>query len=93
MIPIFVVLAFALGEGTVSLLGYPVGGTNPLWVSLVSDVVVCVLVLIPCAAAIAFGQRARRAGVAKGWLPAVIGGVIGIATLILTIVTEIGNYA
>jgi len=92
VIPVFAILAFALGEGTVSVLGYPVGGTNPLWVSLVSDVVVCVILLVPCLAAVFFGLKARAAGVARAWLPTVLGAVFGLATLVLTIATEIGNY-
>jgi hypothetical protein len=90
---VFAVLAFALGEGIVSLLGYPVGGSNPLWVSLNSDLVVCTLLLIPCVSGVVFGRKAKGTAATNAWLPTVIGALVGSAILMLTLVTEIDNYA
>jgi hypothetical protein len=80
-----------VGEGLVSLFGYPVGGDSPVWVSVVSDLAASVVFLIPCAAAVFFGRRAKKAGVRGAPVPLVIGAALGLAGLALTIGSEIGN--
>ncbi len=90
LIPVFFVVAMAAGEGTISGLGYPVGGDYPWWVSLLSDLAAVVVVLVPCVAAMIFGAKAKRAGARRALIPVVIGAVVGLAWLVLTIVSEIG---
>lgn len=91
LIPVFAFLSFAAGVVTLSAFGYSSGGAEPLWVSVVVGVVATAVLLAPCVAAVFFGHRARRAGVRGAVLPMIIGAVVGAATLILTIVTEIGD--
>ena len=86
----FFVVAIAAGEGTISGLGYPVGGSYPWWVSLLSDLAAVGVVLLPCALAIIFATKARRAGVRWALVPVVIGAVAGAGWLILTIISEVG---
>jgi len=90
LIPVFFVVAMAAGEGTISGLGYPVGGDYPWWVSLLSDLAAVAVVLVPCVAAVIFGAEAKRAGARRALIPVVIGAVAGAAWLVLTIVSEIG---
>lgn len=90
-IPVFLVVAFAVGEGVRSLLGYPSGSDIPLWASLVTDLAVLLVCALPAVVAIVLGRRARRGGVSSALAPAVIGAVVIAAVLVLTIVTEIGD--
>jgi fatty acid desaturase len=91
LIPVFFFIAMAVGEGLMSLLGYPSGGAAPAWVTVVTDVAATVTVLLPCLAAVFFGRRAYKAGDRRGVLPAVLGTGAGLGWLILTIVSEAGN--
>ena len=91
LIPVFFFIAMGVGEGLMSLLGYPVGGAAPAWVTVVTDLAATVTVLLPCLAAVFFGRRAGKAGDRRGLLPAVLGTCAGLGWLILTIVSEVGN--
>ena len=91
LIPVFFFIAIGAGEGVISLLGYPVGGSAPIWVSLVSSLAALAVVLLPCLAAVFFGRRAFQAGDRRGLFPAVLGAVAGLGWLILTIVSEAGD--
>jgi hypothetical protein len=91
LIPVFFFIALGVGEGLISLLGYPVGGTNPAWVTLISDLAATIVVLLPCLAAVFFGRRAYQAGDRRGLFPAILGIVAGLGSLILTIVSEVGD--
>lgn len=91
LIPVFFFLAIGAGEGLISLLGYPVGGSAPIWVGLVSNFAALAVVLLPCLAAVFFGRRAYKAGDHRGLFPAVLGTVAGLGWLILTIVSEVGD--
>jgi hypothetical protein len=91
LIPVFAVLSFGAGVVTLSAFGYSSGGDEPLWVSIVVGVVASAVLLVPCVAAVFFGQRAREAGVRSAFVPMIIGAGVGAAGLILTAVTEIGD--
>jgi hypothetical protein len=80
-----------VGEGLTSLLGYPVGGAAPAWVTVVTGLAATVTVLVSCLAAVFFGRRANKAGDRRGLLPAVLGTGAGLGWLILTIVSEVGS--
>src|SRR6476661_176152 len=76
-IPVAFVVAFAVGEGLYALLGYkPEDATEPLWVMLVAAVPAIVLFLVPCVAAVWYGNRARAQGRHAALLPMVIGAVL-----------------
>ena len=92
LVPVFFVIAFAVGEGLYALLGYkPENADAPVWVNLVALTPVIVVVLIPCAAAVLFGRRASKSGDHRGRFPLVIGVIAGVAMVVLTIVSEVGN--
>ena len=90
-IPVFTFLSFAAGVATLSAFGYSSGGGEPLWVDIVVDLAATGVLLLPCVAAVFFGHRARRAGVRGAAIPMVVGAVVGVAGIVLTVVTEIGN--
>jgi hypothetical protein len=91
LIPVFAILSFVAGVVTLSAFGYSSGGDEPLRVSIVVGVVASAVLLVPCVAAVFFGQRARQAGVRGAVVPMIIGAGVGAAGLILTLVTEIGD--
>jgi hypothetical protein len=91
LIPVFFFVAFAVGEGLTSLLGYPVGGDSPLWVTLLSDLAATIAILLPCVAAVCYANRARKSGERRALIPLVIGALAGTGWLILAIVSEIGD--
>jgi hypothetical protein len=77
--PGFFILAFVVGEGLFSLLGYDPGiGEAPLWAVLVAAVPAVLIVLAPCVAAVVFGQIAVRAGRRSGVVPLTIAAVVGL---------------
>ena len=87
-IPVAFVLAFALGEGLYAMLGYqPEDANEPLWVLLVAGVPAVLLFLVPCAAAVWYGNRARAQGRRSGLLPLVIGAVLGAWMLVINTVS------
>lgn len=89
--PVFFFVAFAVGEGIISGLGYTSGGSLPLRVTLLSDIGAVGAFLIPCVTAVWFGSKARRAGVHRAVVPMAIGIALGIGVLLLTIISELGN--
>ena len=92
LIPVFFLIAIGVGEGVISLLGYTAGEVNnPIWATVVTDLAAIAVVLLPCLAAVIFGRRAYKAGNRWGLFPAVLGTVAGLGSLILTIVTEVGD--
>jgi hypothetical protein len=90
-IPVFLVLAFVLGEGVISWLGYSSGGSYPWWVGLCADLTAGLVALLPCAAAVWFALRSRRAGEHRAWAPLLVGGVVGAALLVVTIASITGD--
>jgi predicted membrane-bound mannosyltransferase len=72
-VPSFV-LAFAVGEGLISALGYPSGGSEqaPWWAALTASVPALVVFALPAVAAVHFGRRAIRLGDDRGRVPMVV---------------------
>jgi hypothetical protein len=88
LIPVAFVLAFAVGEGLYALLGFqPEDAPEPLWVALVAGVPAIVLFLIPCAAAVWYGNKARVEGHRAALLPLVVGAVLGLWMLVMNAVS------
>jgi hypothetical protein len=86
-IPVAFVLAFAVGEGLYALLGYaPEDATEPLWVALVAGLPAIALFLVPCAAAVWFGTRARAEGHRVALIPVVTGVVLGLWMVVINAV-------
>jgi hypothetical protein len=91
-IPVFFVLAFAVGEGLYAALGYDPGtGGEPLWVELLVAAVALPVFLAPCVAAVVLGRRARRGGDRGGLVPALIGGLVGAGFVVLNTVTVLAD--
>ena len=58
LIPIFFILAFAVGQGLYTLMGYlPEEAGIPMWVDLVATVPTIAVFLVPCTAAVLYGRR------------------------------------
>lgn len=92
LVPVFFLVAFAVGEGMYALLGYkPENADAPVWAVAVVSALVVLVVLIPCVVAVHFGRRAVKAGDRRGMLPAVLAAVAGAGIVVLTIVSELGN--
>lgn len=64
-------LAFVVGEGIVSALGYPTGGSTqaPWWAALTASIPALVVFALPAVLAVHFGRRAIRLGDDRGRLP------------------------
>src|SRR6476620_4677305 len=91
-IPVAFIAAFAVGEGLYALLGYrPEDATEPLWVALAAGVPALVLFLVPCAAAVWYGSRARAEGHRVALLPLVLGAVLGLWMLVMTTVSIVAG--
>ena len=92
LVPVFFILAFAVGEAAYAVLGYrPENADAPPWAVVVTSALVLLVVLIPCAAAAYCGRQAMTAGDRRGLLPLVIGSVAGAGAVVLTVVSEVGN--
>ncbi|GAA2161569.1 hypothetical protein GCM10009845_11790 [Pedococcus bigeumensis] len=88
LIPVAFVLAFAVGEGLYTLLGYqPEDATEPLWVALVAGVPAIVLFLVPCAAAVWYGNKARVEGHRAGLVPLAAGAALGLWMVVMNTVS------
>lgn len=86
LIPVAFMLAFVVGDGMSNLVDSPAAGDpQPGWVMWVASVPAIVIFLVPCAAAVLYGQRARRAGWRSGLVPLVVGGVLGLGWLGLNV--------
>lgn len=90
-LPVSLVLAFIAGEGLVSALGYPVGGSNPAWVSIVTDAVTCAIAVLPCVLAAVVAWRDHRAQVDGALRPFVVAITLGLALVVITLVSLIGD--
>ena len=87
-IPVAFVVAFAVGEGLYALLGYkPEDATEPLWVALAAGLPSLVLFLVPCAAAVWYGNKARAEGHRVALVPLLLGAVLGLWMLVTTVVS------
>lgn len=72
------VLAFLVGEGLISALGYPSGGVEqaPWWAALTAAVPAIVVFALPAALAAYFGTRAQRLGDPRGRVPVLVALVV-----------------
>lgn len=66
LIPVFLVLTAVVGEGLYRLMGYLPYNTYPLWVDLVASISSLVVFLVPCAAAVLYGRRAKSGSSQSG---------------------------
>jgi hypothetical protein len=91
LVPVFFLIAFAVGEGLYSAFGYDSGGSAPVWVELIVLVAVVAVCLVSCAAAVYAGRRAIRAGNRSGRIPEYVGLIAGAGWIILALVTTIAD--
>jgi len=93
LIPVFFILAFAVGQVLYSLMGYlPENAGIPLWVDLVATSPTMAVFLVPCAAAVLYGKRANSFGDRRGLVPLCTGALAGLGLLSLSIVTIISSH-
>lgn len=87
-------LAFLIGEGLVSALGYPVGGPEqaPVWVALVATVPALVVFCVPAAFAVYFGTRARRLGDDRAVVPMAVGLVVAAGFVAMNVLSGIVTW-
>ena len=78
-------LAFLVGEGLISAMGYPVGGEEqaPWWAAVVATTPALVVFALPAAFAVWFGRRAVRLGDVRARVPMVVGLVVAGAFVLL----------
>lgn len=71
-------LAFAVGEGLISALGYPAGGEEqaPWWAALTAVVPALVVFALPAVFAVHFGRRAVAMGDPRGRVPMILAVVV-----------------
>lgn len=87
LIPVFFIVALAVGYLTYDLLGYkPENDDAPLWADVVVAAAVLIPLWIPCGAAISFGRQATRAGDRRGFVPLALGVVAGVGFTTLSLV-------
>jgi hypothetical protein len=74
LVPFAFIGTFFIGEGLISLLGYPVGEVTvpPFWAVVVASVPAMALFAVPALLATIFARRAAAAGDSRGWVPAVV---------------------
>ena len=84
-------LAFGIGEGLASALGYPPGGADqaPWWVMVVAAVPALVVFVVPAVLAWHFGRRAMDLGDPRGRYPIVVGLVVAGGFVLLNLVSAV----
>ncbi len=93
LIPAFVLVSVVVTSLLYEWFGYkPESGDAPLWVDLVTAVVALAISLVPCVAAVLYGQRALRIGDHRGWIPLGIGALAGLSLTTLTVVSTLGPF-
>jgi hypothetical protein len=93
LIPVVFILSFAVAQVLYSLMGYvPEEAGIPLWVDLVATIPAIAAFLVPCAAAVLYGRRAKGVGDRRGLIPLGIGALAGLWLLILSVVTIISSH-
>ena len=83
-VPSFV-LAFVIGEGLISALGYPTGGVTqpPWWAVLVAGIPALVVFVLPAVLAVHFGRRGLQQGDGAARAPMIAAVVIAAGFLLL----------
>jgi hypothetical protein len=76
-VPSFV-LAFLVGEGLISALGYPTGGAEqpPWWAALAATLPALAVFAVPAVVVVHFGRRAVRLGDTRARVPMIVASVV-----------------
>lgn len=84
-------LAFLVGEGLITALGYDTAGgtTPPVWAILVAVVPALVVFVLPAVVAVHFARRAIRLGDDRGHIPLIVAIVIAAGFVLLNGVSGI----
>jgi len=91
LVPVFLVLALVLGHVAYDLMGYlPENDDAPLWVDVVCTIPSVAVLLIPCAAAVVYGRRARASGDPRGVIAVVVGALVALGFTLLSFVSVVG---
>lgn len=87
-------LAFLIGEGLISALGYPTGGAEqaPWWAALVATTPALVVFVLPAVVAVHLGRRAVRLGEGRGRLPMVVGVVVAAGFVLLNAISALAYW-
>lgn len=87
-------LAFLIGEGLISALGYPVGGDEqaPWWAALLASAPALIVFVLPAVFAVHFGRRAMKLGDDRGRLPMILAIVVAAAFLLLNGVSALAIW-
>lgn len=86
VVPLFFILAMAVGYGIYALLGYqPENADAPFWANVAAGVPALLLLVAPCATAVFYGWRANRVGDRRALVPLVIAGLIAVWFTVLTV--------
>lgn len=96
LLPLAFGLAFLVGEGLIGLLGYPVGGADidaPLWAILVATIPALLVFCVPAVVSAWFARRAASRGDRRGWVPAVLLGIIALAFIAMNVLAGLGLEA
>ena len=83
-------LAFLVGEGLVSAMGYEVGGDQPPWPVVIAAALPALLVFVlPAVAAVHFGRQALRLGDRRARVPMTIAVVVATAFVLLNVLAAL----
>ena len=87
LVPIGFAVAMLFGETAIGLLGYPAGGDEvaPAWMDGMVGTAVILVGIFPAAGAVVFGVRAKREGLARGLIPAIIGSLVALYWVFTTV--------
>lgn len=87
LVPVFFLIAFAAAQGIYAWTGYDpsAGATPPLWADLAAGLPALLILLLPCAAAVAYGLRASREGARSGLVPAALGALVAVGGVLLVV--------
>jgi hypothetical protein len=91
LFPVSFLAAVGIGEGLVSLMGYPSGGPEsaPWFVAVLAATPALVVFAVPGLLALAYGRRAARAGARSALVPAVLGTVVALGFVALNVLAAI----
>lgn len=87
LVPVFFLVAFAAAQGIYALTGYDpsAGATPPLWADVAAGLPALLILLLPCAAAVAYGLRAYREGARSGLVPVVLAALVAAGGVLLVV--------
>lgn len=87
-------LAFLVGEGLISALGYPTGGAEqaPWWAALVATAPALVVFVLPAVSAVYFGRRATRHGDARAQIPMVLALIVAAGFVLLNAISALAIW-